>query len=53
MKMGQQLTDGQRRAAQADGDRAGDEAELSAKRIAIIASAALGIFAVVYLAFIQ
>jgi hypothetical protein len=53
VKMGQQLTEAQRRAAQAEGDQAGDEAELSGKRIAIIAIASLGIFVVVYLAFIQ
>ncbi|MGO8699292.1 MAG: hypothetical protein ACLQVY_16420 [Limisphaerales bacterium] len=51
--MGQQLNEAQRRAARAGGDQLNDEPELSGKSIAIIAAASLGLFVVIYLAFIQ
>ena len=51
--MGQQLNEAQRRAARAGGEPSSEEPELSGKSIAIIAAASLGIFVVIYLAFIQ
>jgi hypothetical protein len=51
--MGQQIPETQRRAPQTSSSQTSDEGELSGLHIAIIALASLGIFVVVYLAFIQ